>query len=361
MVETKNTLKDLAYIHAGIEDQHHKFRKKTILITGCAGFLGYYVMKYLSTYLDELEIKEIIGLDNFIVGEPEWVKDLNSNKSINIYSFNIVDGDLENINNIAKVDYVIHMASIASPIYYRKYPLATIDANVWGLRKLLDYYLNKNLEGFLFFSSSETYGDPDPQNIPTQEDYRGLVSFTGPRACYDEAKRFGETLCGAFAREHNFQVSIARPFNNYGPGMKRNDMRAPPDFANAILERRDIDLFSNGSPTRTFCYITDAIIGYFKVLFYNKFDAFNIGLNSSEISILGLAEIFRDVAFSEYNYSCEINYKKSDDSEYLIDNPNRRCPDISKAKQILNYNPKIDIETGVLNFLRFVHENPRDF
>ena len=120
--------------------------------------------------------------------------------------------------------------------------------------------------GFLFFSSSEIYGDPDPANIPTREDYRGCVSCTGPRACYDEAKRYGETLCVNFARQHGLPVKAARPFNNYGPGLKITDGRVIPDFARDVFAGRDIVMLSDGSPMRTFCYVADAVIGYLKVL-----------------------------------------------------------------------------------------------
>ena len=128
---------------------------------------------------------------------------------------------------------IIHAASIASPTYYRRDPIGTMDANVNGLRNLLDHFLAQKQAGrpalgFLFFSSSEIYGDPDPANIPTREDYRGYVSCTGPRACYDEAKRYGETLCVNFARQHGLPIKAARPFNNYGPGLKITDGRVHP-------------------------------------------------------------------------------------------------------------------------------------
>src|SRR3977135_861476 len=141
-----------------------------------------------------------------------------------------------------------------------------MDANVGGLRNLLDYGLRQAksgspLSGFLFFSSSEIYGDPPPDQIPTPETYRGLVSCTGPRACYDEAKRYGETLCVAFARQHGVATRLAPPFNNYGPGLKINDGRVLPDFARDALAGRDIVMLSDGSATRTFCYAADAIVG----------------------------------------------------------------------------------------------------
>src|SRR2546429_550100 len=146
-----------------------------------------------------------------------------------------------------------HAAGIASPMYYRKYPLQTIDANINGLRNLLDYSVRqaerrRPVDGFLFYSSSEIYGDPAPEAIPTPEDYRGNVSCTGPRACYDESKRFGETMCVTFARQYGVPVKIARPFNNYGPGLKITDGRVLPDFARDVLNGRDLVMYSDGAP-----------------------------------------------------------------------------------------------------------------
>ena len=146
------------------------------------------------------------------------------------------------------------MASIASPSFYRKYPIETLDANIWGLRRLLDFYCEKNIRGLAFYSSSEIYGDPTPENIPTPETYRGNVDCQGPRACYDEAKRFGETMCYLFHQKYNMPITIIRPFNNYGPGVRLNDARVLADFANAVRQNKDIVMFSDGSPTRTFCY-----------------------------------------------------------------------------------------------------------
>ena len=162
--------------------------------------------------------------------------------------------------------YIIHAAGVASPTYYRAHPIETMDANINGLRSLLDYARQRleaglAMEGFLFYSSSEIYGDPTPDAIPTPETYRGFVSCTGPRACYDEveAQVRRETLCVNFARQHGIPVMAARPFNNYGPGMKITDGRVIADFFRNALAGRDLVMFSDGSPTRTFCYVSDAI------------------------------------------------------------------------------------------------------
>ena len=151
-------------------------------------------------------------------------------------------------------------------------------------------------------------------------------------------------------------ISIVRPFNNYGPGMRINDKRLPADFANQILHKDNIRILSNGKPTRTFCYITDAIIGYLLALTNCKFDYFNIGNDSPEISVLDFANIFIKEAELIFDYSPKVFFQKSKDNDYLVDNPNRRCPDISKARKLLGYNPKIDPYEGVRRYLIFLKE-----
>jgi len=210
----------------------------------------------------------------------------------------------------------------------------------------------------LFFSSSEVYGNPTKDQIPTNEEYNGNVSFTGPRACYDESKRYGETLSINFSQQYNLPVKIARPFNNYGPGLKINDTRALPDFARNVIDESDIVLFSDGSPTRTFCYISDAITGYFLVLLNGKDGRpYNIGIQSPEISIRELAEITIEIAKNLFNYQGKLVFANSHDEHYLTDNPDRRCPDISRAINELSYNPTIDIHEGVRRSLIWYSAN----
>ena len=314
---------------------------------------------YFTAYFEELNLERIIGLDTFILSKPKWINDLlpKNKGKLDVYTFDIAKDKIEDIKNSDKVNFVIHMASIASPSFYRKFPLVTVDANIWGLRKVLDFYKNnKNFKSFLFFSSSEIYGDPDEKNIPTRENYRGNVSCIGPRACYDESKRFGETICFLYANEFSMPISIVRPFNNYGPGMRINDKRLPADFANQVLNNENIQIFSNGKPTRTFCYITDAIIGYLLALTNCQFDYFNIGNDSPEISVLDFANIFIKHSQLLFQFSPKVIYRRNKDNDYLVDNPNRRCPDIAKAKKLLGYNPKIDPSEGVRRYLIFLKE-----
>ena len=346
---------DLEIIFNSLSDlEKSKFHSSTILITGCAGFLGYYFINFLVLFKESLKIRNIIGLDNFLIGSPTWLKNLKSTGAIELHNFNITSDNLEDIPGINNVNFVLHMASIASPTFYRIYPIETIDANIWGLRSLLNFFSYKKIKGLLFFSSSEVYGNPDINHIPTSEDYNGDVSSQGPRACYDESKRFGETLCYVFNEKFNMPISIVRPFNNFGPGMKLNDARAPADFAQAIVKNNDIVLHSNGSPTRTFCYISDAITGYLKALIFGKFDTFNIGNPKPEITILDLAKLYEKYGKELLNYSGKVIFKEALDPNYLVNNPQRRAPSIKKANTLLGYNPRVPVDKGVARFLEYL-------
>lgn len=349
---------DIKHTLAGLTDEEReKFRGSTVLITGCAGFLGYYMMHFFAQEAGALGIEKVIGLDNFMLGKPGWITKLEQNKKIEIRKFDIIKDDIAAVPGAGEADMIIHMASIASPIFYRKYPIETLDANIWGLRRLLDFYCKRPLKGFLFFSSSELYGNPDAAHVPTSEDYYGYVCATGPRSCYDESKRFGETMCMLFAQKYNLPLGVVRPFNNYGPGMRIGDRRVPADFAQNVMQGKDIVILSNGTPTRTFCYIADSVCGYFKILLHGTYDYFNIGIEKPEISISQLAEIYVKAGKKVFGYGGKVDYATSDDKEYLTNNPQRRCPDISKARRVLGYNPTILVEEGVERFLQFLKES----
>lgn len=333
------------------------FTGSVILLTGCAGFLGYSFLHFFSQFADELEIDRIIGLENFILGRPAWLdRVIAETRQIEIHEADIRSTDLGSVEGANDVDIVIHMASIASPAFYRKYPIETLEANIWGLRALLDYYKDRALSGFLFFSSSEIYGDPLPEFIPTDENYRGNVASIGPRACYDEAKRCGETMCYLYAERFELPITVVRPFNNFGPGMRLNDKRVPADFAQAVFADKDIEIFSDGSPTRTFCYVADALVGYLKSLALGRFDYFNIGISEPEISVRELAEIFQEVGRDVSEYRGNIKLAKKPEEAYLTDNPNRRCPNVEKAHRVLGYEPKILVDDGVRRFMRFIFD-----
>ena len=349
---------DFKYIYRELsEKERDKFDGSKILITGAGGFIGYYMLNFLANYGSKLGIKTIKALDNFVLGKPNWIEHLLKKFDfIQARQFDVALDEIDNIENLQTFDTVVHMASIASPPYYRRYPIKTLDANVWGLRKMLNFFGRSDIRGFLNFSSSEVYGDPDPAFIPTREDYFGKVAINGPRACYDEAKRFGETLCYVFNAEYGINIVSVRPFNNYGPGMRLDDARVPADFAYSILNKKDIEIYSDGLSTRTFTYISDALVGYLKALYYGKFDYFNIGMDYPEITISDLAKIFAEKGSEIFGHKTKIKYQINNDKQYLTNNPRRRLPDISKAKEKLNFFPKIEVKDGVYRFLHYLKE-----
>lgn len=353
---------DLDYICDSAKSELVKLRDKRVLIVGGAGFLGYYLVHSLIWFnqREEANVKVLV-LDNFKRGQPGWLTVLKRKGYVDVLEADITEPLAD---QFPPSEFVIHAASIASPIFYRKFPIQTMDANVNGLRNLLNYSLRVrdslgiDIEGFLYFSTSEIYGDPSPELIPTEEDYRGFVSCTGPRASYDESKRYGETLSVNFAHVHELEIKIARPFNNYGPGLKISDGRVIPDFSKNILSNEDIVLFSDGSPTRTFCYVADAVVGYFKVLVHGRrAEPYNIGIEAPEISIRELATLMKGEAAKLFNYAGNVVFANSEDEFYLTDNPNRRCPSIKKARDHLNFDPKIGIRDGLNRSLKWYSEN----
>jgi UDP-glucuronate decarboxylase len=358
MTANRIVREDMDYILARVSPGD-SFRDAVVLVTGCAGFLGYYFMHFFACHGEQLGVKSVVGLDNFMLGRRAWLDRLVEEHPgrLRLSTFDVIRDDIAAAPDAAHASHVVHMASIASPTFYRKYPIETLDANIRGLRRLLDFYRDKKLRGMLVFSSSEVYGDPFAEFIPTGEEYRGNVPTMGPRACYDEAKRFSETLCYLFHQQHQMPIAIARPFNNYGPGLALDDGRAPADFAKAVFDGEDIEIFSDGSPTRTFCYISDAVTGYLKMLIHGSFDYFNIGIDRPEISIRRLAEIYVEAGREVFGYSGTSRCVAAPEEHYLTHNPSRRCPRIDKARRILAYEPSILVEQGVRRFLEFIEMN----
>lgn len=353
-MEPRITDQDCKYIYTVLtEKEKAKLKRSKILITGYAGSLGYTLLNFFAKYAESLEVEKVYGIDNYMFGKPDWIMDFMGNPIFDLRELDITECNLDFAHD---ADFIFHMASLASPVFYRLHPLETIDADIIGIRRLLEFYKNKPIKGLLFYSSSEVYGEPHIDNIPTQETYWGNVNTVGPRSCYDESKRFGETLCFTFAKLYNMPVTVVRPFNNYGPGMRINDQRVVADFAKSIIEDKDIVIFSDGTPRRTFDYIPDATVGYLKCIVYGQFDVFNIGSDGPEISILQLAKLYQKIGKALFGYTRDITFQKHSDGEYLTDNPTRRCPNISKSRELLGFNPSIDIEDGIARYLKFLKE-----
>ena len=319
------------------------FNGKKILITGGNGFLGKYFIQIFKKY-------------NTFLKKPikVYVYDIKINKNTdNDINFSFLKKDVSKkfIFN-KKVDIIIHTAGIASPFYYRKKPIQTLDVAINGTRNCLNI-AKKNKAKFIFFSSSEIYGDPDKFNVPTKETYRGNVSSLGPRACYDESKRVGETLCYIYNNYYGVHTNIIRPFNIYGPGMDQKDYRIFPNFVDSILNRKKINIYGSGNQTRTYCYVTDAIEGFLRVIKYGKSgEVYNIGSSKPEISVKNIYKIFKKI----YDKKIEAKFI-SHPKSYPNDEPQRRNPDIRKAKNDLNYIPKVSLEDGLKFYLNWAEKN----
>jgi len=355
---------DLAAMLTDLDADLRSMSGKRLLITGGAGFLGYYLVQvplaWNDAHPDQPPI-HVTVFDNYFRGPTAWLGELEQRPDVELYVHDVREPLPEDMGEFV---FIIHAAGIASPTYYRAHPIETMDANITGLRNLLDYArerlsTGRDFTGFLFFSSSEIYGDPAADAIPTPETYRGYVSCTGPRACYDESKRYGETLCVNFAQQHGVCVRMVRPFNNYGPGMKITDGRVIADLCRDVLAGRDLVLLSDGSPSRTFCYVSDAVTGYYLALLRGRRgEPYNVGIDHPEISMLELAETTVRLSKELFGTHLAVTHRASAERDYLVDNPNRRCPDISKAQEDLGYVPKVTLEEGMRRTLLWYAGNP---
>ena len=337
---------DIQQIIDGLGNCEEKLSNSSILLTGASGFLGKYFMAVLSGIKEKFPKSNlrVVAIDNYTTSRREEIAQSDIGDHVEwIYADAKLASELPD-----KFDYIIHAAGIASPQHYRAKPLETIYVAVDVTRSLLER-AKQDSARFLFFSSSEIYGDPIASEIPTKETYRGNVTSRGPRACYDESKRLGETLCWVYSENYGVHASVVRPFNVYGPGMMPTDYRVLPNFAWSIASGKEITIYGNGNQTRTFCYIIDAMIGFFKVLVESeKPDVFNVGNPSPEISVNDLIRVIGNVL----EMTPKISHMRYPDS-YPSDEPMRRCPDINKIQTILNYSPSVNLEEGLKRFFRW--------
>jgi UDP-glucuronate decarboxylase len=348
---TNMTDDDVATIIEDLGSEANRFSGKTILLAGGAGFLGRHFVSVFRRLNKEVLSKpcRVVSVDNYITGQQ-----------IALYESGHADPNITEVwADITyplplrqDLDFIIDAAGIASPTYYMKYPLETIEGAVQGIKNLLELARKSAaLEAFLFFSSSEIYGDPDPKSIPTPETYHGYVSSVGPRACYDESKRLGETIATIYYQQFNLPTKIVRPFNVFGPGMRHDDRRVIPMFTYEALNGRPIPVHGDGRQTRTFCYITDAIGGFLKTLLKGRpGEAYNIGNPNNEISMADLAKLYSSVIpGSNFRY---VSYP----STYPAGEPQRRCPDLRKATEQLDYASQVDLQTGLAKFVAWARQ-----
>src|SRR5688572_26847553 len=311
--------------------QKRKTRQPVSVVTGAAGFLG--------SHLTDLLISrghKVIGIDNFVTGAIENIDHLSGNQN-----FKFIQQDVtEFIFLHEDVDYVWHFASPASPIDYLEIPIQTLKVGSLGTHKALGLAKHKGAR-FLLASTSEIYGDPLVH--PQTEEYWGNVSTIGPRGCYDESKRFAEALTMAYHREHNVETRIVRIFNTYGPRMRLNDGRVVPAFVSQALSGKPLTVFGGGKQTRSFCYCSDLIEGIYRLMMSDTPLPVNIG-NPREMTMLQFAEAVQKAAGSR----SRIAFKPLPQ-----DDPKQRQPDITRARTILKWEPKVVLEEGLARTIEY--------
>ncbi|MGD2215951.1 MAG: SDR family oxidoreductase [Gemmatimonadales bacterium] len=302
-----------------------------VLITGVAGFLGSHLAeRFLS------EAHDVVGLDNFITGSPDNISHLLENERFSFYRYDVTDfiyvaGDL---------DGVLHFASPASPIDYLNLPIQTLKVGSLGTHKALGLAKAKAAR-FLLASTSEVYGDPAIH--PQPESYWGNVNPVGPRGVYDEAKRFAEALTMAYHRYHGVDTRVVRIFNTYGPRMRRHDGRVVSNFIVQALQGESLTVYGDGSQTRSFCYVDDLIEGIFRLFNADYSDPVNVG-NPTEFTVSQLAELVVELTGSPAGVVYE---------PLPEDDPKVRQPDISLARELLGWEPKIEVREGLKRTIEY--------
>lgn len=305
-----------------------------ILISGGAGFIGSHLTEALLA-----EGHHVIVLDNFITGRPGNMEDYSGHPEFEFYEHNIVEPFT---GLTAPVQAVFHLASPASPVGYSAHPIETHLVNSVGTHNMLKLARQYGAK-FLLTSTSEAYGDP--LQHPQREDYWGNVNPVGPRSCYDESKRFSESLTMEYVRQFGLDARIVRLFNTYGPRNDPLDGRVVPNFLNQALEDRPITIYGNGSQTRSFCYVSDLVRGLLAAMFTDgtKGEVINLG-NPDERTILDFAETVRRIC----NPAAPLVFQPG-----RVDDPNKRCPDITKARTLLGWEPVVSLEDGLARTIEY--------
>lgn len=301
------------------------------LVSGAAGFIGSHLCDRLLS-----EDHSVVAIDNFITGAKTNVGHLTGHPR-----FQLVEGDITaRVDVQGSFDGVLHLASLASPRHYYAHPIETLESGSTGTRNMLEVARAHNAR-FLVTSTSECYGDPDVH--PQVETYWGNVNPVGPRSCYDESKRYAEAITMAYHRHFGVRTTIARIFNTYGPRMALDDGRVVPAFLDQALRGQPLTVFGDGSQTRSFCYVQDLVDGLVRLLFSDERYPVNLG-NPTEMTILQFAEYVRDAV----NPGIPIRFEPLPQ-----DDPRRRRPDITKAKRILDWEPKVDLRQGLEETVRY--------
>lgn len=306
-----------------------------ILITGGAGFIGSNLTEFHLEKNDEIYV-----IDNFITGNKKNIEPFLKNSS-----YHFTQGDVRNFvfSTLPSFDIVYHLASPASPIQYKKYPIETLMVNGMGTYNLLEFFKISKSKVFIFSSTSEIYGDP--QVHPQPENYWGNVNPVGTRSCYDEAKRFAEALIYSYFRKNNLDLRIARIFNTYGPNMEKNDGRVVSNFIMQALQKKPITIYGDGRQTRSFCFVSDMIKGLYQMAIAHNIagEIINLG-NPDEKTIIDLAKIIKRMTNSESDI---VN------QPIEADDPKKRKPDITKAKELLCWQPTVNLHDGLIKTIEY--------
>ncbi|MBN1502661.1 SDR family oxidoreductase [Candidatus Woesearchaeota archaeon] len=307
-----------------------------IIVTGGAGFIGSHLCEALAK-----EGHTIICLDNLGSGKIDNIKHLMKFSTFRFIKHNVIE-PLQLIEG--KIDQIYHLASRASPKDYQEYPVETALANSVGTDRLAKLALAKNSK-LLFTSTSEAYGEP--REHPQKESYWGNVNPVGIRSCYDESKRFGEALLMAYHREYNVDIKIVRIFNTYGPRMRKDDGRVIPNFIQQSLSNKPITIYGDGKQTRSFCYVEDLVEGLIKMMNSKEIGPKNLG-NPNETTVIELAKLIRGLTKSKSGFLFR---------PLPLDDPTRRQPDISKARALLGWEPKVKLEDGLKKTIQWFKKN----
>lgn len=342
-------LEDVQKIIPCIKGDISRLKGKSILITGAAGFLPGYLADTFAM-LNEIHLKNnpahLFLLTRRPITKESRLSHLMGNERVHF----LIQDVCEPISISQKIDYIIHAASLASPTRYCNDPVGTLKANSLALIQLLDLALHTKSESFLFFSSSEVYGNPELESIPTPETYIGKLDYTSERACYAESKRFGEAVALGYFRQYGLPVKIVRPFHVYGPGLRFDDGRIIPEMIKQGIFDRQFVLKSNGNAKRAFCYVSDATVLFIDILLSQKNgEVFNVGADHPLISMLDLVKIIKTLFGGEI----PIQVNSNPVSMTHAGAPNIVCPNLSKIKKYYNASNQFTIDEGLSRLIKW--------